>query len=88
VAALLVVLHSTWTNIGGHKNPLYMASMKLPLLPLSSMPDRCEFPLLIQDEYETMEEILNRGQKGREGSVFLTGQSGIGMKLGLSCKWS
>ena len=68
--------------------PSKIRYLDLSELPLSSVPDRCNFPLLIRDEYETMENILNVGLKGRSGSVFLTGQPGIGTRLSLPCKSS
>lgn len=62
--------------------PTRIKYLDLSAIPYLSRPDRCPCPLLIRDEYETMEKILNAGLKGRQGSVFLTGQPGIGMRFG------
>ena len=68
--------------------PTTIRYLDLSALDLSSKPDRCTFPLLIRKEYETMEKIFDRGLKGRSGSVFLTGQPGIGTRFGLPCRSS
>jgi hypothetical protein len=68
--------------------PTTIRYLDLSALGLSSKPDRCTFPLLIRKEYETMEKIFDRGLKGRSGSVFLTGQPGIGTRFGLPCRSS
>jgi hypothetical protein len=71
-----------------HLLPTTIRNLDLLVLPLSFLPDCCAFPLLILDEYETMENIFNMGLKGRSGTVFLMGQPSIGMRLGLLCKSS
>jgi hypothetical protein len=63
--------------------PTTIRYLDLSALDLSSKPERCTFPLLIRKEYETMEKIFDGGLKGRQGSVFLTGQPGIGTRFGL-----
>lgn len=64
-----------------HFLPATIKYLDLSALPRSSWPTRCQFPLLIRNEYDVMEELLIDNPKGRRGSVFLTGQPGIGMRL-------
>jgi hypothetical protein len=54
----------------------------LSTIPFSSLPGRCSFPLLIRKEYDIMEDILDKGLRGATGSVVLTGQPGIGTRVG------
>jgi hypothetical protein len=71
-----------------HFLPTTIGYLDLSVLNLTSKPFRCAFPLLIRKEYETLEDILNKGLKGRLGSVFLTGQPGIGTRFGRPCRSS
>jgi hypothetical protein len=52
-----------------HFLPTTIRYMDLSALPLSALPVCCGFPLLIREEYETMENLLNMGLKGSSGSV-------------------
>jgi hypothetical protein len=55
----------------------------LSTIPFSSLPERCPFPLLIRKDYDIMADLLDTGLPGQRGSVFLTGQPGIGTRVGL-----
>jgi hypothetical protein len=59
--------------------PATIKYLDLSELPRSSHPTRCNFPILIRDEYDQM-ELLLEGFEGSGGSVFVTGQLGIGMR--------
>jgi hypothetical protein len=62
--------------------PTRMRYLDLSMIPFSSLPTRCPFPLFIREEYGIMADLMDNGLPGQRGSVFLTGQPGIGMRVG------
>jgi hypothetical protein len=66
-------------RVTGHQMPsfpLHFKIMDLRILELDLLP---EDAILIREEYEILEEMfLEKLRSGKQGSVFLTGQPGIG----------